>query len=150
PTAEANASGKIPADKLAALEIYHRSKDSMDTIGAEHFDPQNVPKGFEAELNVFPGEKPPPYPPVLIHHKFIVIDGETDSPTIYTGSANMSGNSVFGNDENLMEIVGSPRLSRIYLAEFFRLYEHYRARARFIAWKKSGQAPAAAGFALET
>jgi hypothetical protein len=48
---------------------------------------------------------------------------------------------VFKNDENLLEITGSPRLAGIYLSEFLRLYEHYRARAHFIAWKKSGQAP---------
>src|SRR6266542_4799872 len=35
----------------------------------------------------------------------------------------------FWHDENLLEIKGSPRLAQIYLAEFLRLYEHYRARA---------------------
>src|SRR5436190_22328549 len=141
PTLTPTSTGKIPADQLAALEIYHRSKDAKDTIGAEFFSSDNVPVGFQRELNIFPGDKPPPYPPVTIHHKFVVIDAETDSPIIYTGSANMSGNSVFKNDENLLEITGSPRLAGIYLSEFLRLYEHYRARARFIAWKKSGQAP---------
>jgi len=131
--------GKIPADQIAALEIYHRSKDNKDVIGAEYFHPDTVPPGFEVEMNLFPGERLPGYPPVIIHHKFIVIDAETDSPTIYTGSANMSGNSVFKNDENLLEIKGSPRLARIYLAEFMRLYEHYRARAHFITFKKSGK-----------
>ena len=140
--------GKIPADQLAALEIYHRSKDNRDVIGAEFFHAAVVPHGFQPEINIFPGMKPPPYPPVIIHHKFVVIDAETESPVVYTGSANMSGNSVFRNDENLLEITGSPRLARIYLAEFMRLYEHYRARARFIVFKKSGQAPSAAGFAL--
>ncbi len=77
----------------------------------------------------------PKYPPVIIHHKFIVIDAETESPIIYSGSANMGGNSVFNNDENLFEIKGSPRLARIYLAECLRLYEHYRARARFIEFR---------------
>ena len=131
-------SGSIPADRLAALEIYHRSKDKKDVIGAEFFNAAAVPAGFEPEFNIFPGTKPPGYPPVIIHHKFIVIDAETESPVIYTGSANMSGNSVFNNDENLLEIKGSPRMAHIYLAEFLRLYEHYRARARFIASKLGG------------
>jgi len=148
PSAEPTSTGKIPADKLAALEIYHRSRTSKDVIGAEFFNAKALPAGFDLEINLFPGERPPPYPPVIIHHKFIVIDAETDSPTIYTGSANMSGNSVYKNDENLLEIKGSPRLARLYLAEFMRLYEHYRARAQFIAFKQSGQAPAAAGFTL--
>jgi phosphatidylserine/phosphatidylglycerophosphate/cardiolipin synthase-like enzyme len=146
PELKPTSTGKIPADQIAALEIFHRSRDNKDVIGAEFFSSKLTPAGFVAEMNLFPGEKPPPYPPVIIHHKFIIIDAETDTPTIYTGSANMSGNSVFKNDENLLEIKGSPRLARVYLSEFMRLYEHYRARARFIAWKKSGSAPA--GFSL--
>jgi hypothetical protein len=140
--------GHIPADQLAALELFHRSRDNMDTIGAEFFSAALTPAGFETEINIFPGENPPPFPPVIIHHKFIVIDAETDAPVIYTGSANMSGNSVFNNDENLLEIKGSPRLAQIYLAEFLRLYEHYRARARFIKFKLSHQPATAVGFSL--
>ncbi len=150
PSVTPTTTGKIPADQLAALEIYHRSRNAKDTIGAEFFGANNIPTGFEREVNLFPGDQRPPYPPVTIHHKFVVIDAETDSPIIYTGSANMSGNSVFKNDENLLEIKGSPRLAQIYLAEFLRLYEHYRARARFIAWKRSGAAPQDAGFALQS
>jgi phosphatidylserine/phosphatidylglycerophosphate/cardiolipin synthase-like enzyme len=63
----------------------------------------------------------------------VVIDAETDHPIIYTGSANMSKNSLYRNDENLLEIKGSTRLAAIYLTEFLRLYEHYRARA---AWNR--------------
>jgi phosphatidylserine/phosphatidylglycerophosphate/cardiolipin synthase-like enzyme len=142
------AAGNIPADQIAALELYHRSRNNRDAIGAEFFSAALTPAGFQTEINVFPGENAPSYPPVLVHHKFIVIDAETDAPIVYTGSANMSGNSVFRNDENLLEIKGSARLAQLYLAEFLRLYEHYRARARFIEWKRSGQAPQDAGFAL--
>jgi phosphatidylserine/phosphatidylglycerophosphate/cardiolipin synthase-like enzyme len=148
PTPEPTKKGVIPADQLAALEIYHRSREKRDVIDGAYFNSANLPTGFSLEMNLFPGEKPPPYPPVIIHHKFIVIDAETDSPIIYTGSANMSGNSIFGNDENLLEIKGSPRLARLYLAEFLRLYEHYRARAQYIAMKQSGKAAKAVGFSL--
>jgi phosphatidylserine/phosphatidylglycerophosphate/cardiolipin synthase-like enzyme len=117
-------------------------------LGRNIFTLKPVPPGFELEMNLFPGTKPPPYPPVIVHHKFIVIDAETDTHIIYTGSANMSGNSEFNNDENLLEIKGSPRLARIYLAEFLRLYEHYRARAHFIAHQKAGAVPDKTGFAL--
>jgi phosphatidylserine/phosphatidylglycerophosphate/cardiolipin synthase-like enzyme len=41
----------------------------------------------------------------------------------------MSNNSMHNNDENLLEIKGDTALARAYLAEFMRLYEHYRARA---------------------
>lgn len=73
-------------------------------------------------------------PPIHVHHKFIVIDGDTDSPTIYTGSPNFSKSSENGNDENELEIKGNVRLAHIYVAEFMRLYNHYRARA---LWDKS-------------
>jgi phosphatidylserine/phosphatidylglycerophosphate/cardiolipin synthase-like enzyme len=130
---------EMQADELAALEIYHRSRDVKDVIDGSFFSARHVPAGFDAEVNIFPGGHPAPYPEVIIHHKFVIIDAETDSPTIFTGSANMSGNSAFKNDENLLEIKGSPRLARIYLAEFMRLYEHYRARARFIEGRRAGR-----------
>lgn len=121
----------VRADQIAALELYHRSRQGRDVIGAERFRRSDTPEGFDTELMLFPGEAPPPFPPVIIHHKFIVIDGETPQPVIYSGSANMSNNSLHRNDENLLEIRGSRRIAAIYLAEFFRLYEHYRARAAY-------------------
>jgi glycogen operon protein len=51
----------------------------------------------------------------------LVIDAETDSPTIFSGSANMSGHALYRNDENLLEITECPRLAAIYLAEFLVL-----------------------------
>ncbi len=75
------------------------------------------------------GNKKSGPPAVHIHHKFIVIDAFGSSPTIYTGSNNLSENSTHHNDENLLEIKGSPELAQTYFAEFMRLYEHYRARA---------------------
>jgi phosphatidylserine/phosphatidylglycerophosphate/cardiolipin synthase-like enzyme len=124
------------ADELANMELYHRSKEKRDVIEAAYFNATKLPAGFELEYRLFPGEKAPGYAPVIIHHKFIVIDAETENPIIYSGSANMSKNSVNNNDENLLEIVGSRRLASTYLAEFMRLYEHYRARANDIKFKK--------------
>jgi len=115
------------ADIRAAVALYHRSRTNKDVYGKAWYS--NPPKGFFAEKELFPGDKYPGFPPVLIHHKFIVIDGETSSPVIYSGSANMSNASLYNNDENLLELRNSTRLAQTYLAEFFRLYEHYRARA---------------------
>jgi phosphatidylserine/phosphatidylglycerophosphate/cardiolipin synthase-like enzyme len=75
------------------------------------------------------GKKKGGPPAVHIHHKFIVVDAETENPIIYTGSNNLSNNSTHRNDENLLEIKGNPELAQTYFAEFIRLYEHYRARA---------------------
>ena len=51
----------------------------------------------------------------------------------------MSQNSTYHNDENLVEIKRCPRLAQIYLAEFFRLYEHFRARALWHMSHPTGQ-----------
>jgi phosphatidylserine/phosphatidylglycerophosphate/cardiolipin synthase-like enzyme len=123
--------------ELANLELYHRSKDQKDVIDAAFFSPATVPEGFMPELQLFPGEHAPPFAPVIIHHKFLVIDAEGDNPIVYTGSANMSNNSEHFNDENLLEI-RDKRIAGIYLAEFLRLYEHYRARAIAIGEQQSG------------
>ncbi|MDW3687202.1 phospholipase D-like domain-containing protein [Cupriavidus sp. CV2] len=126
---KANASGKpVTQAQLAAIELYHRSKAKRDVVDGMYFTKDAVPDGYEPELPVYPGEQPPPYPPVVIHHKFIIIDAEGADPIVYTGSANMSENSLHHNDENLLEI-RSPKIAATYLAEFMRLYEHFRARA---------------------
>ncbi|WP_321962023.1 phospholipase D-like domain-containing protein [Paraburkholderia sp. J7] len=126
---EAQKAGEVVSTtSLANLALYHRSKENRDIIDASYFSPATVPEGFEPELRLFPGEVAPGYAPVIIHHKFIVIDAEGGNPIVYTGSANMSNNSEHFNDENLLEIKDT-RIAAIYLAEFMRLYEHYRARA---------------------
>lgn len=134
----AHREGKIvTTTALANMELYHRGRDKHDVIDAEYFSPATVPVGFAPELQVFPGEHAPSYAPVIIHHKFLVIDAEGANPIVYTGSANMSNNSEHFNDENLLEI-RDRRIAGIYLAEFLRLYEHYRARALAIRQKNDG------------
>jgi phosphatidylserine/phosphatidylglycerophosphate/cardiolipin synthase-like enzyme len=113
----------------ARVATFNRSRDSRDVFAHSLFTKDVRSKGFWFETNAIPGVANGKFP-VFIHHKFVVIDAETDAPTIYTGSANMSANSLHDNDENLLEIKGSPGLAHAYLAEFMRLYEHYRARAR--------------------
>ena len=108
------------------VAIYDRNKKPKHLeIGGQVFGKGHTPSGFSWEDSTL--GKGGAFP-VYVHHKFLVIDGEMDDPIVYSGSANMSANSVFYNDENLLEITSCPRLARIYLAEFMRLFEHYRAR----------------------
>jgi PLD-like domain len=122
------------------VAIYDRNKDpkQLEVGGHEVFGKGSTPMGFSWEDSTL--GKSGAYP-VYIHHKFVVIDGETANPVIYTGSANMSANSVFYNDENLLEITSCPRLAQIYLAEFMRLFEHYRARLAFNLKKNDQNQP---------
>jgi phosphatidylserine/phosphatidylglycerophosphate/cardiolipin synthase-like enzyme len=114
------------------MDLYHRNRDNKDVIDGSHFSPLTAPVGFMPELTIFPGEQAQDFGAVVIHHKFVVIDAEGENPIVYTGSANMSENSEHNNDENLVELKDR-RVASIYLAEFMRLYEHYRARAIAIA-----------------
>lgn len=52
--------------------------------------------------------------------------------------SNMSNASLHNNDENLLEIRGSQPSARTYMAEFLRLYEHYRARAIWERMQEQG------------
>jgi phosphatidylserine/phosphatidylglycerophosphate/cardiolipin synthase-like enzyme len=137
------AGAKSTATTQAIVETYHRSGNNKDVYGHSAFTKGKQPAGFWWEISSIRAavdreahdddeeedHKTPPE--VFVHHKFIVIDAETDDPTIFTGSANMSNNSSYKNDENMLEIRSCPRMAHIYLAEFLRLYEHYRARAQF-------------------
>lgn len=141
-------SGEAPRKPTPATEIkvtlFNRSRKDKKVLAYNYFRPGNTPAGFLPEFSAVDMSSkstlPPPKPAaakkkgggppaVHIHHKFIVIDAETDHPIIYTGSNNLSENSTHHNDENLLEIKGSPELAQTYFAEFMRLYEHYRARA---------------------
>jgi len=135
--------------QIILTEVFHRSQDKADIISFDFFGDKKAkaPAGFLPELStkdfskysLAPPAKGKGIPTVHIHHKFIVIDGETKNPTIYTGSANMSKNSVENNDENLLELKDNQALAQIYVAEFFRLYEHYRARAWWNRFHPAGK-----------
>lgn len=137
-------SGEAPRAPTEAtqvkVELFNRSRKDRKVLAYSYFHPGDTPAGFLPEFSAVDFSSrstlPPPKsskkggpPAVHIHHKFIIIDADTDQPTIYTGSANLSENSTHKNDENLLEITGSPALAQTYLAEFMRIYEHYRARA---------------------
>jgi phosphatidylserine/phosphatidylglycerophosphate/cardiolipin synthase-like enzyme len=139
-------SGKPRKTTPISIEIFHRSQADRLMLSYDYFRPATAPAGFLPELNTidvkkYSGGNGPPVA-VHIHHKFIVIDGDTPQPTIYTGSANFSKNAENNNDENLLEISGNTTLAQVYVAEFVRLYNHYRARA---LWNRSHPQQAATG-----
>ncbi len=145
-SANLSASGETPTKPTPATQIkvtlFNRSREDRKVLAYSYFRPGDSPAGFLPELSAVDmssrstlsgattGKPKRSGPPAIhIHHKFIVIDAETNSPVIYTGSNNLSNNSTHRNDENLIEIRGNRDLAQTYLAEFMRLYEHYRARA---------------------
>jgi phosphatidylserine/phosphatidylglycerophosphate/cardiolipin synthase-like enzyme len=117
------------ADVAAKIAIMNRAQEDKDIVGFSGFKRSDTPTDFLPERILWPGEDPKIM--VRVHHKFVVIDAEGENPAVFTGSANFSGNSLHNNDENLLEITDCPRLAGMYMAEFLRLFEHYRARMAF-------------------
>jgi phosphatidylserine/phosphatidylglycerophosphate/cardiolipin synthase-like enzyme len=136
---------KTDSQTVAKVDLYHRSESDHDVVGHETFRKDAGPQGFWFERNTIlsqkigGGAKSGSAPEVYVHHKFVVIDAETDDPIIYCGSANLSANSTWHNDENILEIRKSPETAAIYLAEFMRLFDHYRSRAAFDRWNNGHQ-----------
>ena len=54
----------------------------------------------------------------ILHHKVIIIDGET----VLTGSFNFSKNAAKTNEENILIISGNRAIAQAYLDEFTRVY----------------------------
>ncbi|WP_460372289.1 phospholipase D-like domain-containing protein [Pseudomonas sp. Tul1A2] len=65
---------------------------------------------------------------LLVHTKAVVTDFTSDSPTIISGSHNLSASASNGNDENYLIIRGDTDLADRYGLELLRFYEHYRFR----------------------
>jgi PLD-like domain len=124
----------VTKDQQAAGEVVATHEGSAVPSGVVGYNRYggagSPPHNFWYENSTIPGVDQS----IHVHHKFLIVDGETDNPSIYTGSANLSNNSLHNNDENLLRIDGIPWLARIYVAEFMRLYEHYRARQAWENW----------------
>jgi phosphatidylserine/phosphatidylglycerophosphate/cardiolipin synthase-like enzyme len=147
-------SGKPKHLPPISVEIFNRSQKNPDTLSYDRFTKADAPRGFLPELaaidtSKFSGSEGPPIA-IHVHHKFIVIDGNTDHPTIYTGSPNFSHSAENDNDENVLEIKGNTELAQVYVAEFMRLYNHYRARALWDKFHGTGRAAAQPTLAATT
>jgi phosphatidylserine/phosphatidylglycerophosphate/cardiolipin synthase-like enzyme len=59
----------------------------------------------------------------LLHNKYMLIDAAypNSNPVTETGSYNFSNNASYDNDENLL-IIYSPRITNLYLQEFYKRY----------------------------
>lgn len=65
---------------------------------------------------------------LLVHTKLIVLDFTSSSPTVISGSHNLSKSASGGNDENFLIVRGNTDVADCYGVELMRLYEHYRFR----------------------
>jgi phosphatidylserine/phosphatidylglycerophosphate/cardiolipin synthase-like enzyme len=84
-----------------------------------------------------------------IHDKFMLVDPLGDDPIVVTGTANFSGPSQSGNDENMVVIRGNLRVADIYFGEFMRIFDHLYSRYIVGKMKKLGTHDPNAGFLKE-
>jgi len=125
--------------RLAGSALITKDKDVLYAAGAK-FDKGELPNFLEEKLTGLNQN-------LYIHDKFMLIDPIGDDPTVITGSANFSGTSQSGNDENMLVIRGNQRVADIYFGEFMRIFDHIYARylARKIKEEMAAKAKEHAG-----
>ncbi len=80
-----------------------------------------------------------------VHTKFMLTDPLSADPIVISGSANFSKNSSVANDENMLVIRGSTRVTDIYLTEFMRIFNHFEFRERIRSGQPRARRPVLAG-----
>jgi phosphatidylserine/phosphatidylglycerophosphate/cardiolipin synthase-like enzyme len=73
---------------------------------------------------------------ILIHTKMVIVDFTSDSPTVISGSHNLSKPASDSNDENYLILRGMPNVADTYGCELMRIYDHYRFRFKLAEDKK--------------
>lgn len=81
---------------------------------------KHVPPPFDSEVSGGPGQ--------VIHNKFIVVDFNTDHPSVFTGSSNLAAGGEEDNGDNLLAIT-DPALASIYAAQALGLVDHFHFRS---------------------
>ena len=78
-----------------------------------------VPPPFQKEIAGGSGQ--------IIHHKFVVVDFNGESPKVYAGSSNLA-NAESSNGDNLVEFADRDVATK-FAVEAIRLIDHYRFRS---------------------
>ncbi|MGL5362959.1 MAG: phospholipase D-like domain-containing protein [Bosea sp. (in: a-proteobacteria)] len=96
----------------------------------------NVPPPFKTEPSGLSGSSGN-HRGTRMHHKFVVLDFNTEDARVYLGSYNFSEPADFQNGENLV-LVKDRTVATSYMIEAVRMYDHYRFRSRHEDEKKTG------------
>jgi hypothetical protein len=97
----------------------------------------NVPAPFSTEPSGLSGSGGQ-HRGTRMHHKFVVIDFDTDDARVYLGSYNFSEAADQKNGENLV-MIKDRTVATSYMIEAVKLYDHYRFRTVQEDTKKSGK-----------
>jgi phosphatidylserine/phosphatidylglycerophosphate/cardiolipin synthase-like enzyme len=86
----------------------------------------NVPAPFSTEPTGLSGGSGQ-HRGTRMHHKFVVLDFDTDDARVYLGSYNFSEAADLDNGENLV-MIKDRTVATSYMIEALRIYDHYRFR----------------------
>jgi phosphatidylserine/phosphatidylglycerophosphate/cardiolipin synthase-like enzyme len=70
-----------------------------------------------------------------IHHKFLVVDFNTENATVFCGSSNLALGGEENNGDNLL-MIKDKEIATAFAIEALRLVDHYHFRANAVASKK--------------
>lgn len=103
--------------KVGGLSL-HKPNGSIAPVFASALS-AHVPPPFSAEPTGGGGTR--------MHHKFVVVDFNTDNARVYFGSYNFSTPADRQNGENLL-LVRDRRVATAYMVEALRIFDHYHFR----------------------
>lgn len=113
-------------EETAGVDL--QQPDGTVTVIAPAALTKNVPQPFKSEPTGGGGTR--------MHHKFIVIDFDTDDARVYMGSYNFSVAADTSNGENLL-LIRDRRVAVSYVVEAVRLFDHYHFRVAQMEAKKA-------------
>ncbi|WP_343616045.1 phospholipase D-like domain-containing protein [Novosphingobium sp.] len=108
------------SDKKTGIEVASTSSNQpltyVEALG------KDAPPPFSTEFTGLAGNVG-----TRMHHKFIVLDFNTDKALVYTGSYNMSKAADGSNGENLL-LIRDRRVATSYVIEALAMIDHYQFR----------------------
>jgi phosphatidylserine/phosphatidylglycerophosphate/cardiolipin synthase-like enzyme len=120
------------SDKRTGIVVAASSSNLPPTY-VQAFD-KNAPPPFNIEPSGLAGKGVG----TRMHHKFVVLDFNTDQARVYLGSYNMSIAADGSNGENLL-LIRDRRVATAYMVEAISMIDHYQFRAARISTKKLGR-----------
>jgi len=109
------------ADKTGGLQVY-KPNGAKDLVPFA-FLAKSAPKPFSTEWKGFTGKGHP----VFEHDKFVVVDFNKPTATVFTGSCNMSPGGEENNGDNLV-MIKDQRIATAYAINAVRIFDHLHFR----------------------
>ena len=110
------------SDKRVGGIVLHKNAENPVPVAPASLVEGNTPYPFSVEPTINGG--------IQMHHKFIVIDANTDDARVYVGSFNFSSSADKSNGENLL-LIRDARVATSFMVEALSMFDHYSYRIKF-------------------